>query len=189
VSAPIDLHLMRHGEPVLAGRLLGRTDCAVLDSGVARCLAAAEALDVGQIIASDLRRAADCAARIASARGVSLHFDPRWRELDFGAWDGLSPSAVDAGALRSFWDDPDAAPPPDGERWSPFLARVTAALWEIETPTLVVAHAGSIRAALVAACGFSRSQSWAFDLPYGCVLSLRVWRGDPPTAQILALRP
>uniref|UniRef100_UPI00226C93B6 histidine phosphatase family protein n=1 Tax=Sphingomonas sp. PL-96 TaxID=2887201 RepID=UPI00226C93B6 len=180
---------MRHGEPELAGRLLGRTDCAVLDSGVARCLAAAEALDVERVIASDLRRATDCAASIARAHGVPLHLDPRWRELDFGAWDGLSPSEVDAAALRDFWDDPDAAAPPGGERWSPFLARVAAALWEIEAPTLVVAHAGSIRAALVAACGFSRSQSWAFGLPYGCVLSLRIWRGETPTAQIVALRP
>jgi alpha-ribazole phosphatase len=189
VSAPIDLHLMRHGEPELAGRLLGRTDCAVLDSGVARCLAAAEALNVDRVIASDLRRAADCGASIASAHGVPMQLDPRWREFDFGAWDGLSPSEVDAEALGNFWEDPDAAAPPEGERWSPFLARVTAALWAIEEPGLVVAHAGSIRAALVAACGFDRRQSWAFDLPYGCVLSLRLWRGDAPAAQILALRP
>ncbi len=40
------LYLMRHGEPVLAGRMLGRTDCDVTPEGIAACRAQAEGLAV-----------------------------------------------------------------------------------------------------------------------------------------------
>ncbi|MFV0624889.1 histidine phosphatase family protein [Sphingomonas sp. ac-8] len=179
---------MRHGEPKLAGRLLGHTDCAVLPAGIAACRAAAAGVKVDRVVTSDLRRAADCGVAIATDLSVPLHVDARWRELDFGQWDGLATADVDAAALGRFWDDPDAAPPPAGERWSALLARVAGALDAIDGPTLVVSHAGAIRAALVAACGFDRRQGWAFDLPYGSVLSLRLWRGDAPAAQITGLR-
>lgn len=189
MTAPIDLHLMRHGEPALAGRLLGSTDCEVLPDGVRACRSAAAGLAIRQVVASDLRRSADCATAIAADHEVPLRLDGRWRELDFGHWDGRSPEEVDAAALRGFWDDPDGAPPPGGERWSTLLARVAQALEEVGDGSLIVTHAGAMRAALVAACGFDRRQSWAFDLPYACVLSLRLWRGEAPAAQILALRP
>jgi len=31
-------------------------------------------------------------------------------------------------------------------------------------------------------------QGWAIDLPYGAVLSLRIWPGDAPSGQITGLR-
>jgi alpha-ribazole phosphatase len=189
VTVPIDFHLMRHGEPALTGRLLGSTDCEVIPAGIAKCRAAAEAVPVRRVVSSDLRRAADCGKAIAAERNLSLQVDPRWRELDFGEWDGLFASAVAPDALARFWEDPDADPPPGGERWSSLVARVGEAIDAIDASALVVSHAGAIRAALVAACGFDRRQAWAFDLPYGSVLSLRLWRGAAPAAQITALRP
>ena len=56
-------------------------------------------------------------------------------------------------------------------------------------PTLIVTHGGAMRAALHILCGFDRHRVWAFDLPYAALLSLRVWPGDPPTAQVMALTP
>jgi alpha-ribazole phosphatase len=188
VTSPIDLHLMRHGEPPLTGRLLGRTDCAVLPRGISACRAAAVGLQVCQVVSSDLCRAADCAGAIAADLGLPLRIDPRWRELDFGEWDGLLPAEVEAQALGRFWEDPDAAAPPGGERWSALVARVSAGLEAIDASTLVVSHAGAIRAALAATCGFDYHQLWGFDLPYGSVLSLRLWRGEAPAAQITRLR-
>lgn len=183
------LHLMRHGEPVLTGRMLGRTDCAVTQAGIASCLAQAEGLEFQQVVSSDLRRAAACAEAVAQERGRTALLDGRWRELDFGAWNGLAAAQIDPAALGRFWDDPDANPPPEGERWSALVARVGAAVAMLEAPTLVVTHAGAIRAALAALCGFGQRQLWAFDLPYASVLSLRLWRGGEPMAQIVGLRP
>lgn len=184
MSGARHIHLMRHGEPALAGRLLGRTDAAATDAGVAACRAAAAALAFATVATSDLRRAAACARAIADDAGVAPHGDARWRELDFGDWDGCDPATLDPRALGAFWRDPDTAPPPSGERWSALTARVGAALAAAGDGTLVVTHAGAIRAALAVACGFDARQVWAFDLPYAATVSLRCW---PDGAQIVRL--
>lgn len=183
------LHLMRHGTPERAGTLLGRTDSAVTPDGLAACVAQAADLGVEAIISSDLIRASDCAAGIAATKGMSATTDPRWRELDFGAWDGLAPAVIDPAALAAFWDDPDANPPPAGERWSSLTGRVAAACTAITVPTLVVTHGGAIRAALAVLCGFEQRQTWAIDLPYTAVLTLRLWHDPVPAAQIVGLWP
>lgn len=182
------LHLMRHGAPEVAGRMLGRTDDPATEAGIAACSARGKGLAVGRIEASDLIRARACAEAIGGPLGVAVEPDPRWRELDFGAWDGLAPAAIDPAALAAFYDDPDASPPPDGERWSTLQARVAQALAEMPPiSTLVVTHGGAIRAALAEFCGFDRRQIWAFDLPYAALVSLRIWPGRTRTVQIVGL--
>ena len=182
------LHLMRHGAPEVAGRMLGRTDDPATEAGIAACLARAEDLAIERIEASDLIRARACAAAIGEPRGVAVEVDPRWRELDFGAWDGLAPAAIDTSALGAFYDDPDASPPPDGERWSALQHRVAQALTAMPpVSTLVVTHGGAIRAALADLCGFDRRQIWAFDLPYAALVSVRIWPGPTRTVQIVGL--
>jgi len=182
------LYLMRHGEPVLTGRMLGRTDCAVTAGGIAACRAQAEGLAAAHVIASDLQRASRCAEAIAADVGVSPQIDARWRELDFGAWDGLESGTIDPDALGRFWNDPDANPPPGGERWSALVARIGAAIDDLPSgPALIVTHGGAMRAALHVACGFSQPQLWAFDLPYASVLALRLWDGR--SGQIMGLWP
>ncbi|HEX7852766.1 MAG TPA: histidine phosphatase family protein [Sphingobium sp.] len=184
-----DLHLMRHGAPEVMHLMLGRTDAASSAGGIAACCTRAEGLVVESIISSDLARAAVPARLIANERGLTPHVDPRWRELDFGEWDGLAAGDIAPEALGRFWDDPDAYPPPGGERWSALVARVGAALAELPPrPTLVLTHGGAMRAALAALCGFGQAQTWSFDLPYGALLSLRLWPGDPITAQLTGLR-
>jgi alpha-ribazole phosphatase len=184
------LHLMRHGAPEGAGRLLGRTDAAATAEGIASCADQVEGLEVNAIVSSDLLRARASAEAAASALGRPATIDPRWRELDFGAWDGLPATAVDADALGRFWSDPDANPPPGGERWSTLVARVSEALAALpDGPVLIVTHAGAMRAAMAALCGMDQRALWAIDLPYAALLTLRVWPGDPPSAQIVALRP
>ncbi|KMS52902.1 phosphoglycerate mutase [Novosphingobium barchaimii LL02] len=182
------VHLMRHGIPVQPNLLLGQRDDPPLPSGTAKCVAAAEGLAFERVISSDLSRAHIPAARIAAARGASHTVDARWRELDFGAWTGLAPAQVDPAAHARFWDDPEANAPPQGERWSQLSARVGAALAEIHASTLVLTHGGAMRAALAALFHMEHRHVWSFDLPYSCVLTLRVWPGEAvPTAQIVGL--
>lgn len=181
---------MRHGEPVLTGRLLGHADVPATPAGVAACATAAASLgSVSAIVSSDLSRATASAAAAAEALDLPIRTDPRWRELDFGDWDGQAAADLDPQALARFWDDPDAFPPPGGERWTGLVRRVGAALADIDADTLVVTHAGAMRAVLAAACGFDARQVWAFDLPCAAVLTLALWRADGrTTGQIRALR-
>ncbi len=182
------LYLMRHGAPDVAGRMLGRTDDPATEAGIAACVARAEGLEVERVHASDLIRARDCATAIGGPRGVAIEVDPRWRELDFGAWDGLAPAAIDPAGLAAFYEDPDESPPPDGESWSALQHRVAQALAAMPpVSTLIVTHGGAIRAALADLCGFDRRQIWAFDLPYAALVSLRIWPGPTRTVQIVGL--
>lgn len=185
---PSMLYLMRHGAPAAEGRLLGRTDEPATTAGIEACVASARGLAVSRVIASDLVRAHACAAAIAAPLGVAVDVDRRWRELDFGEWDGVAPSSIDPAAFARFHDDPDAAAPPGGERWSALCDRVSDALAALPAePILVVTHGGAMRAALAVACGFDRRQIWAFDLPYAALLSLRVWPGEERVVQIVGL--
>lgn len=182
------LHLLRHGAPALPGRLLGRTDIQPTPDGMAACVDRATDLGVERVVASDLARARRAAEAIAAAASLPLDVDPRWRELDFGDWDGKLPDEIDPAEMARFWDDPDANSPPGGERWSDLVVRVSGAIAALApVPTLVVTHGGAMRAALHLLCGFDQRQLWAFDLPYGALVSLRVWSGSPRTAQIAGL--
>jgi alpha-ribazole phosphatase len=187
---PFALHLLRHGAPKRPGLLMGRSDGAPTAEGIASCVARASVLQIESLVTSDLQRCRLAGDAIGARLGLAPAIDPRWRELDFGDWDGKAAHAIDAEALGRFWNDPDAHPPPGGECWSSLVARVSAALGELAPrPTLVVTHGGAIRAALHRLCGFGLPQFWAFDLPYGALLSLCVWPGEKPNARITGLYP
>jgi alpha-ribazole phosphatase len=175
------VHLLRHGETPLTGRLIGRTDCEVTEAGIAACRDRVEGLAFDAIVSSDLIRAYVCAGSI----GSPFDADRRWRELDFGAWDGLLTAEIDPAALGAFWEDPETAPPPGGEPWSSLVERVGDAVEDLPPgDVLVVTHAGAMRAALAYLFGFSHRTVWAFDLPCASLLSLRLF---PDGAQIVGL--
>ncbi|MDI1295023.1 MAG: histidine phosphatase family protein [bacterium] len=183
------LHLLRHGAPDQPGLLMGHTDGAPTASGITACLAQAARLSVEVIVTSDLARARQAADAIGLHRHLPVRVDPRWRELDFGDWDGLAVSAIDAQAFARFHADPDRHPPPCGERWSALVNRVAAALADLEPrPTLVLTHGGAMRAALAHLCGFAQPQLWAIDLPCAARLSLNIWPGPAPVGQMTGLR-
>lgn len=184
------LHLLRHGEPESAGALIGHTDAAPTVAGIAACVEQARGVEAEVLIASDLSRARLAGEAIGTAMGTALAIDPRWREIDFGAWDGKPPADIDSAALARFWDDPDVHAPRGGECWSALKGRVSAAIGDLAPrATLIVSHAGAMRAALAVLCGLDARQVWALDLPYASLLSLRVWPGANPAAQITGLRP
>nr|WP_255460782.1 histidine phosphatase family protein [Novosphingobium sp. ERN07] len=180
--------MLRHGPPRRTGLMLGQTDEPPCDPTGGLRDAVPEGLAIRRVVSSDLLRALAGAEVLAAMRGVPLAIDPRWRELDFGAWDGLSADTVPSDDLARFWDDPDASPPPDGERWSALCRRVGAALGALDDGTLVVTHAGAMRAAVAVLTGLDHRAVWAFDLPYGALLSLKVWPGAAATGQIVGLR-
>lgn len=183
------LHLMRHGEPQQSGLLLGFTDTPSTDAGIEACIARAAGLKIRALICSDLARACVPARKIAALYGVPLHIDPRWREMDFGAWDGAVPADIAADALNAFRNDPVTNVPPEGESWLHLLARVAEALADMPHSALVIAHAGSIRAAICHLLGLSYQQAWTIDLPYNALLSMKIWSGNGASmAQITGLR-
>lgn len=185
--SPFTLHLMRHGAPQTPGLLLGHMDAPPDADAMQLCVERSRDIAFDQLISSDLERAHTPAALIAADRQVPHQIDARWRELHFGEWEGADPSTLPSDQISRFWSAPDDYPPPGGERWSDLCLRVASALREINRPALVLSHAGAMRGALTTLCGFTYQQAWAIDLPYGALLSLRVWPGDMPGGQITGL--
>lgn len=182
------IHLLRHGPPLRTGLLLGHCDEPPADPAGGLAGAVPGGLALSSIVSSDLLRARAGAQTVAASRGLALTIDARWRELDFGEWDGRPPERVPADALARFWNDPETCPPPGGECWSALCARVAEALAELASGALVVTHGGAIRAAVSIATGLDFRQVWALDLPYGALLGLRLWPGPPLSGQIIRLR-
>ena len=187
---PYDIHLLRHGAPEIPGLMLGHHDMPATPAGLRACVAQAEQIAPDRIVSSDLSRAQTAATMISTNRSLPHRVDSDWRELDFGDWDGRHPDAIDLHALQRFWADPDGHPPPNGESWSCFTARIDAAITRVEPlgSTLVITHGGAMRAALAVLLRFDQAAIWAFDLPYCALLSLRIWPSVERSAQIIGLR-
>ena len=166
------LTLVRHGttEWNASGRYQGWSDPPLSDAGRAeaarlRGRLAGERFD--RVVASDLLRARETAE--IAVPGVPVETDRRLREMNFGAWEGLTWDECTArdGDLPARWTaDPAAVAPPEGESVAEFEARVAAALDALPTDgsLLVVTHAGTIHAVLARWLGVTLKQTFALRI-------------------------
>ena len=86
--------LIRHAESAwnAAGRWQGHADPPLTPRGrrqAARLAGALAGQGIEVLVASDLARAAETARVLGAALGLEAFPDPRFRELDVGAWTGL----------------------------------------------------------------------------------------------------
>jgi len=145
-----DLILIRHAPISPGGRLCGRTDALAAPQGHPALGALQNRLaDVPTRAVSPAKRCQLTAAALWP--GATLPDpDPRLWEQDFGDWDGLPYSDIpDLGEMAQAHTA--AHQPPGGESFVQMCARVAPALTEIAQapgPRAVVAHAGTVRAAL-----------------------------------------
>ena len=121
---------------------------------------------IERIHASDLSRCRILAERFAARDGVRPVYDRRLREYDFGAWEGRRWSEIPRSESDPWTRDLWAAAPPGGETFQALHTRVGAALQDISHGTLVVAHAGVIRAARMILTGASFETVFAEKVPH-----------------------
>ncbi|MEL6316892.1 MAG: histidine phosphatase family protein [Pseudomonadota bacterium] len=122
------------------------------------------------LVTSDLDRAIGTAEAIA--RRTWRRLDPQrdLREQNFGAWEGMLTTDVPAEEADAFWSDPGVRAPPGGESFSEVCGRVGEAIAAARaeaasaTDVVAVAHAGTVRAALVLALGLNPSRALAFEV-------------------------
>jgi broad specificity phosphatase PhoE len=93
------LIIWRHGntEWNAGNRVQGQTDVPLNALGRQQAIDAAELLSKMRpdvIVASDLHRASDTAAALATITGLPVTYDKRLRERYFGAWQGLTMTEV-----------------------------------------------------------------------------------------------
>ena len=147
----LELAIIRHAPALTGGRLTGRRDvAATLDDTAALAWVAEAVGDVDTVVSSPARRC--CQTPEAVFPGRAFTTDPRLWEQDFGAHEGLKPSEIpDVGVLDRA--TLAALRAPEGESFADVVARVTPALEALSGKVAVVAHAGTVRAALALALG------------------------------------
>jgi broad specificity phosphatase PhoE len=155
----VSLLLARHGETLdnAAGLILGRRDPPLTEAGrnEARELAGAVRGDgIAAIWCSPLGRAKETAAIVGVALGLTPTVLDGLIESDRGEWEGRSVAELArvSPELHAAFEAADPAFTfPGGESLASQLKRTRAALDVVAAgpvPALVVAHAGTIRAAL-----------------------------------------
>ena len=169
----MDLLCIRHGRTAWneRKRFQGHSDIELDDEGRAQARALAALLreePVATAVSSDLLRAAETARIVLGTRDVPLRLDPDWREMRFGAWEGLTwdeivaiTPALDPAGETS----PKTYTPEGGESFDALCGRVRGALDRVvaETPpagtALVATHAGPLHAVLRVALGEAAAEA------------------------------
>jgi len=167
------IFLVRHGETEWnAGlRFQGHRDVPLSPRGVeqARALAARLAGEhFAAVYASDLGRAVETAAVIAAPHNLPVRRLPGLREINFGAWEGLTVNEIRARydeELRRWWEQPADTRIPGGETLAEVAVRVSAAVKEIvaahpDRQVLVVCHGGPIQVIVSTVLGMQLDQYW-----------------------------
>ena len=98
------LLLVRHGNTIPAGDpaiwVGGRTDMPLTLEGLAQADAVAQHIrqhyKLNAIISGPLQRTRQTAAPIAGAFGLSVRIEENLREIDYGAWEGLTNDVIRA---------------------------------------------------------------------------------------------
>lgn len=186
------LDLLRHGGTGREGYLDGGTDTLLSPDGWSQFAAQTDGRDWSMIVSSPLRRAREAAEKLAAERGMELRTDPDWAELNFGQWDGRARSEIESNAndreaLAAFYREPAVYPPPSGEAWENFEARIARALAALvssqpTTPVLVITHGGPIRLAISQACGLPLNRLWVLRI--ACATRIRLGLAAEPDGRL-----
>lgn len=149
-----EMFLIRHAPMAERGRLAGRLDLPAELSNRSAIAALASRLPKGAMLTSSPARRCLMTAEALMPGLAARTIESLW-EQDFGEWEGLNHGLVpDLGPLA-----PEALAdhrPPRGESFRDLSARTIPALLDLARaggPQVVVAHAGTIRAALALAMG------------------------------------
>jgi broad specificity phosphatase PhoE len=167
---------VRHGatEWSQARRFAGSRDVPLTALGRLQAEAVAQALagtPAAAIYASPLERARTSAEVIAKPHRLEAVVEPGFREMAFGAWEGLTRDELAARfpAEAAAWAlTPHAVTPPQGEALPTVDARVRAGLAAIIArhpgqTVILVSHAIVTRLIVLAALGLAPGRLWSVD--------------------------
>lgn len=137
---------------------------------VAQIIAELREVPLDKVYSSPSLRCVVLAEAIALTKGLAVCQDERLRELNFGAWEGLPWEKVyEQEAGRAWFADYWHAKTEGGESHDDLLARV--ADFEAErdkgSQTLLVTHAGVIRAYRILLGKLSPSEAMALEVNFG----------------------
>lgn len=177
--------LVRHGTTAwnTQRRYCGHSDIPLSRAGCSQAHWLAHhlrAVKIGAIYSSDLKRARETAEIIVSkrARALPIQVSAAWREIHFGAWEGLTYAQIAASfpEQMDFFTHPEQIAPPGGETLASLQQRVLASLAQIvdgqAEDILIVSHGGPLRVLLSSCLGMAPARQWQISLDPGSLSAL-----------------
>ena len=171
------LLLVRHGQTDwnLNQRFQGQSDVQLNEAGRQQATALAKRLahdHIDVLFTSDLQRAHGTANIIAAHHACKIRVDARLREINFGAWEGLTYDEIkqsDPATLAAWEADISTTAAPNGETLNQLTARVESFLNDLHSQhadqtILIAAHGGPLQILLCLALNLSPSKYWQFHL-------------------------
>ena len=190
MSNKTELWLIRHAESTgnRDGILQGQVDLPLSPLGQRQARALADRLlkahrrsAFSALISSDLMRPRETAESIGLALKLRHDRDARLREIDIGAWAGLTPEQITV-AFPSEWEQWQGRAANlrrgGGESYEDAHARITPALTDIASQypgqrVLVVTHGGVLRAYLAGLMGLPLDRIWHLSIGNTAVMRVR----------------
>lgn len=170
------IDLLRHGALDGGIRYRGMTEASLTVDGRASMDAVWRKVEgsIDAVVASPLSRCREPAEAWAKEADIACRVEPDIREMDFGAWEGLTMEEIEErfpGMLSRWRENPVGMRIPEAERIESFSRRVLEA-WEaiwyesVGKHVLVVAHSGSLRVILAHVLGAPLTTIRRFSMPY-----------------------
>jgi broad specificity phosphatase PhoE len=180
MTKPLRLFFIRHGQTETSGGLPpfnGWRDAPLTELGQRQLDQAAGALahiPFDAVYSSDLSRAVYGGRCLAEKAGRELRTDPKWREISFGRWEGMTYKEIYAESpeliTEIFSPEGFDTPFPGGESLAAFFARISQAMDD-----LLALHPDGGRIALVAHGGVCKAL-WGRFLQAPLSTAWAVWQ-------------
>ncbi len=178
-------HLVRHGEHVLAGRVLaGRTPGVGLsERGRAEIAVVAERLaaeNISALYASPMQRTRETAEILSRRLDLPVGYREDVIELDFGEWTGLTFDEVRAHQGWEAWRScRSISAVPGGESMRQVQDRAVGALLDMhrahrDGTLVVVSHGDVIRAVMLFALGMPINSYSRFEIGLASISTIRI---------------
>jgi probable phosphoglycerate mutase len=191
------IDVLRHGEPLGGRRYRGHgVDDPLTETGWQQMWdAVAERPEWQHVLTSPLSRCHDFARQLSKKLKIGYSIDDRFKEIGFGAWEGLTPDEIlanDAEALHHFYRDPIRNRPEGAEPLEAFSTRVweaynDAARKYTNEHVLIVAHAGVIRAITANILGMNLDRVYSnLKIEYGGIISSIIEKHEEPKLVVKA---
>lgn len=179
------VYLIRHGETEWnhTMKFQGATDIPLSEHGRRQAASLGKrlgGLKLDAFYASDLVRAHETATIISNRHGMSVETVPGLRELNFGAWEGLTIAEIQklfANELEQWWENPFSIRIPGGETYNELIERSVNAIKEIvarhsDGRIAVVSHGGPIRSIVGSVLEMDLGKYWRLGLHNGSLTIL-----------------
>ena len=181
------IHLMRHGEPEGGGYYRGITDDPLTQTGWRQMNDAVAGRQSWEaIISSPLVRCLDFASDFCAGQRIPLVVEPRFKELDFGLWEGKTADEIsqsDPNALINYYADPVHNNPHKGEDFGDFNQRIAHAWNQViaeyrEKRILIITHAGVIRMLIGLILEVPLKNTFCIQIEHACMIRVQCYHSD-----------